>query len=167
MSEFFTSRFQTISSYFSTQSFGFGDFGNFFSWDFWTERNLFPSSTYTLLVLIAVNLLIISLFVWRKNLKKKQRDIPVYDWPLNQLVNLIIFIIIMTLSYWFFRSQQLAYLSSRLVVLATLVVVIAWIAWIIYYIYRTARSKREAYLEKERFFRYLPKSKSDSKKKRK
>ncbi len=159
MKDFFTSRFQTISNYLATQSFSLRDFGNVFSWDFWTESSIEPISDYTAALLILVIMLIVGLVIWRKILKKRQAETPIYDWPINQLANIVAFLVIMTPSYWFFRSQQLAYLSSRLVVLITLIVTIGWLGWVVFHMVRQLPAKRVAYLEKERFFRYLPKSK--------
>jgi hypothetical protein len=45
------------------------------------------------------------------------------------------------------------------VILISLIVTVGWVAWIVVHLRKTASAKREAYLEKERFFRYLPKSK--------
>ncbi len=136
-----------------------GKFGNLFSWEFWTEANIDPESEYTAIVLMFAITLIAGLILWRRILKKRNTDIPVYDWPVNQLSSIITLLIIMVPSYWFFRAQQLSYLSSRLVVLITFLVVLGWIGWVVFYLVRQAPAKREAYLEKERFFRYLPKSK--------
>ncbi|MEX1051924.1 MAG: hypothetical protein WEC83_00875 [Patescibacteria group bacterium] len=159
MSDFFTSRFQTISDYFGSQSFSLGNFGNLFSWDFWTEANIDPSSQYTAATLLLTIAIIAGLIIWRRILKKRHATTPVYDWPINQLTNMIALLVIITPSYWFFRSQQLAYLSSRLVVLTTLLITMGWLGWVIFRLIRTVPGNRAAYLEKERFFRYLPKSK--------
>ena len=159
MKEFFTSRFQTISDYFSTQSFSLQKIGSIFSWDFWTETNINPGSTYTAPLLIITALIIVGLVIWRRILKKRHGETPVYQWPINQLANIIALLAIMAPSYWFFRSQELSYLSSRLVVLITLLVTIGWLGWVVFHLVRQLPAKRVAYLEKERFFRYLPKSK--------
>lgn len=159
MKDFFTSRFQTISDYLATQSFSLRNFGNVFSWDFWTESGIDPTSQYTAVLLILVIFLVFGLIIWRKIFKKRQAETPVYDWPINQLANIIALVVIMAPSYWFFRSQQLAYLSSRLVILITTLITLGWLGWVVFYLVRTVPTKRVTYLEKERFFRYLPKSK--------
>lgn len=159
MINFFTTRFQTITDYFSTQSLSFEKFTNLFSWDFWTESFIGPTSEYTVLVLLFVALVIVGLFVWKKALKKRQLEAPVYDWEINQIINIIIFVIIMTFSYIFFRSQELPYLSSRSIVLISFVVTGLWAVWIIARINKKIRNERVAYLEKERFSRYIPKKK--------
>ncbi|MEX2012179.1 MAG: hypothetical protein WD544_00560 [Patescibacteria group bacterium] len=159
MKDFFTSRFQTITDYFSAQSFAIKNVGQYFSGDFWTESGLPAHSQYTALSLIIIAAVITGLIIWRRILKKRHAVTPVHSWSLNQLTNVIIFVVMVTLSYWFFRSQSLAYLSSRTVILLGIITVLLWIAWVIFRIIRTESSNRVAYLEKERFFRYLPKSK--------
>lgn len=158
MINFFSDRFTTLSNYFSTQQLpGVEVFKNYFSWSFWTEGYLFPISEYAMVSLAAVVLFLIILILWRRRLKKLQRTAPVYDLPVTQLTNIIILIIIMSPLYAFFRAQQVSYVSSRLVVLTTLLIIFAWLVWITIYLKRIVPVKRKVYLEKERFFRYLPK----------
>lgn len=157
MKEFFTNRFQTIQDFFSTQQFPTNDWKNIVSWDYWTESGLPGSSAYTAFSLTAVALTVILLFIWRHFLKRAHKATPVYEFEIQQLASLITFVVIMTLSYWFFRSQQIAFASSRLVLLISILLVVGWLAVIVFHLKRNTPKMRTTYLEKERFFRYLPK----------
>jgi uncharacterized protein YacL len=155
---FFTDRLTTITNYLSTQTYpNLEQWKYIFSWSFWTESYLGPISEYGLVSLISVLAILVILFIWLRRLKRKQRTAPVYDFPVNQITNIIILIIVMSLVYWFFRYQHVAYVSSRLVVLFTFIVTVFWLTLIIVNLRRVIPAKRKAYLEKERFFRYLPK----------
>lgn len=158
MTSFFTERFTTIANYFATQKIPTGaEWQSFFSWSFWTEGYLGPISQYGAVSLAAVIIFLAVIFTWRAILKKRQRVTPVYDLPESQLTNIIILVIIMTPLYAFFRNTEMAYLSSRMVVFFTFLLILFWLVWVVIYLKRIAPSKRKAYLEKERFFRYLPK----------
>ena len=159
MINFFTTRFQTITDYFSTQTFSFKKFPDLFNWNFWTEAYIGPSSEYTMMVLLFTFLIIAGLIFWRILIKKRQLEAPVYEWEMNQIINIIIFIIIIDFSYIFFRTQQLPHLSSRLVVLTSLIVTALWTIWISIRLKKKAKNERVTYLEKERFSRYIPKKK--------
>ena len=159
MKNFFTSRFATLGDYFSSQQFVWSDFKNLFNWSYWTESGLPPQTPYSLTALIVVVVLIVGLVFWRRRLKAAQLQVPIFEGSINQLANIIAFIIVMAISYAFFRSQQIAYLSSRLVVLGSLLVILVWTGWVALYVFRIAPPKRREYLEKERFFRYIPKKK--------
>ena len=163
MLDFFSARFQTIKNYFSVQTFSLDGFEKIFSWDFWTEASIGKSSSYTVLVLLIVSIIILGLMLWRLSLKKKQLETPIYDWELNQTINIIIFAVVVSVSYLFFRSQGLAYLSSRLVVLLSFIFTELWITWIIVRLRTKTEAARVAYLEKERFSRYIPKKKKERK----
>lgn len=167
MSNFFTSRFATIGNYLDTQRFAWADLKNLFSWSYWSETGLSSQTSYGLATLLFVIALTVGLVFWRRRLKLAQASVPIYEAPINQLANIVAFIIIMAISYAFFRSQAIAYLSSRLVILASLVVIIVWIGWVAFYQRRVAPAKRRNYLERERFFRYIPKSKEKSPNKKK
>ena len=156
---FFSSRFETIRSYFQTQHFVWADLRNVFSWDYWSESPLLPETPYFFVSWAAIIVVIIALIFWRRRLKAAQTVAPIYDGSINQLANIISFIIIMAVSYSFFRAQAIAYLSSRLVVLASVAIVFGWLGWVIFYLTRRAPAKRRAYLERERYFRYIPKKK--------
>ena len=110
-------------------------------------------------ILLFVLLVIIGLIIWKTLLKKRQLEAPIYEWEMNQVVNVIVFIIIVSLSYLFFRSQELPYLSSRSVVLVSLLVTGVWTLWISIRLKKKINNERVAYLEKERFSRYIPKKK--------
>ena len=159
MIDFFSTRFQTIADYFSAQTFSFKNFSDLFNWDFWTESFIGPTSEYTAVVLLFILVTIIGLIFWRKLMKKRHLEAPLYEWEMNQVINIIIFIVIITFSYLFFRSQLLPYLSSRLVVLISLIVMTLWTIWIFIRLKKKVANERVAYLEKERFSRYIPKKK--------
>lgn len=159
MKSFFSSRFATIDQYFSTQHFIIGELKNVFSWSYWTEAGLPSQTPYSLASLLFVAVLIVGLVLWRRRIKAAQTNVPIFETPINQLANIISFIVIMTFSYGFFRAQAIAYLSSRLVVLASLIVIIVWLGWVVFYMLRVAPAKSRDYLERERFFRYIPKKK--------
>ncbi|MEK9167649.1 MAG: hypothetical protein AAB613_02825 [Patescibacteria group bacterium] len=159
MKNFFTSRLATLSDYFSSQQFVWSDLRNLFNWNYWTEAGLPPQTSYSLATLIFVLALTVLLVFWRRRLKAAQQYVPIFEGSINQLANIVAFIIVMAISYSFFRSQQIAYLSSRLVVLGSLLVILVWTGWVAFYVFRVAPPKRREYLEKERFFRYIPKKK--------
>jgi len=159
MADFFASRLATIRDYLTTQQFPTNQWRNLGSWDYWSEAALPPNSPYYLLAGGVIVVGVISLLFWQGHLKKLQTQAAVYEGVINQLTNLAIFILIITISYWFFRIQEINYLSSRLVVLAGLIVAIGHLAWIGFQLKRVLPHKRAQYLEQERFFRYLPKKK--------
>lgn len=157
MPNFITNRFTTIQNYFSTQQLPGADLKRLYSWEFWVEAYIEPNSAYLAITLLLLGLALIGLLLWRSSLKKAHRRVPVYSTPISALTNLVFFVVIMTIGYLFFRYQSLAYASSRLVVLATTFVSLGWLGWIFWQIKRTVPSAEASYLERERFFRYLPK----------
>lgn len=161
MSNFFQERLSTISDFLATQRFPTDFWHNIFSWQYWTDSNLSTQPSYLLFGLVSIVVVLVALILWRQRIKAIHKRVPVYDVAINQLASLIIFIFLITLAYIFFRSQGLAYLSSRLVVLATALVIVIWVSWIIHFTSSIVPSKRRHYLERERFFRYLPKMKGD------
>ncbi len=167
MKDFFTNRFATIGDYLDNQHFAWADLKNLFSWSYWSETGLSPTTSYGLATLLVIVALVIGLVFWRRRLKTAQVSVPIYDGPINQIANIVTFIIVMAVSYAFFRSQAIAYLSSRLVVLASLIVILVWLGWVAFYQLRVAPAKRREYLERERFFRYIPKGKEKSPPKKK
>jgi len=160
MKEFFTSRFITLESFFETQQFPTTDWKNLFTADYWTSGPLASTSPYYLFGWILALIALVALEVWRRRLKKAQTVTPVYSWPLNQISNLFYYLLILLLGYWFFRTQQLAYLSSRLMLGAILLGGLIWLIWIWVYMKRRIPQLLQSHLERERFFRYLPKNKS-------
>ena len=157
MTEFFTARFETIKDFFVTQKLPVNFWRSLFSWDYWTDSALQAKSPYFTSAIGLVVITIVVLLVWRARLKKRQVQTPIYDRPLQQLLNIIFFVSIMAASYWFFRSQEINYLSRRLVILATLLITLIWIGWVWFDLKKRLPGERRRYLEKERFFRYLPK----------
>ncbi len=156
---FFSSRFQTIADFFSYQQFPTDWWAGIFSWTYWTDSGLLPSSPYLLFFLIVTGLVIAALIVWQKKLKRLQAEVPIYDMVINQIPSVITLIVVMANSYLFFRAQEIAFFSSRLTILITAIIVLGWIGYLAAYLRRTVPGKRQRYLEKERFFRYLPKKK--------
>lgn len=162
MKQFFLARFETSRNFLASQAFPDGDdLRPLWRWDYWTQDRVAPQSEFILLTIGLLIFVVILLLVWRHRLKRAERSMPIFAWPINQLVNLIIFILVTGLGYWFFRYQGIAYLSSRLVILGALIFFLLWLGIIIGYFLRVVPTKRQLYLEKERFFRYLPKSKKN------
>lgn len=164
MKDFFSSRITTISDYIQSQRFPTTDWNNIFHWNYWTQNYLPPTTVYSLFTIIVIIIICIGLSIWRTVLKKKHANTPVYDAPLDQLSNIIFFIIITMVAYAFFRYQSVSYLSNRLVILAIAIVTIVWIGVVTWQLWKKIPSQRIAYLEKERFFRYLPKRPQESEK---
>lgn len=167
MSNFFSTRFTTINDYLSTQHFAWKDLINLFHWSYWNEANILPTTPYFLVSWLFVIAAVVGLVIWRRRIKAANTVAPIYDGPINQLANIIAFIIIVALSYGFFRSQAISYLSSRLVVLASLLITLIWLGVVAFYMFRVAPAKSREYLERERFFRYIPKGKEKSPSKKK
>lgn len=163
MPEFLTSRLTTIQTFLSTQSFPTRDWLRIFSWSYWIEGPLGSFTPYYAFGFVFWVLLLVALEVWRRRLKKLHHATPVYGTPLIQISNLFYFLLLMVPTYWFFRVQLISYLSSRLVLGLTILIAIGWFVWIIVILKRRLPLQRQSYLEKERFFRYLPtNSASDS-----
>ncbi|QQG49608.1 MAG: hypothetical protein HZB70_02265 [Candidatus Berkelbacteria bacterium] len=156
MKEFFTSRFATIRDFLATQQFPTAEWKNVFTADFWTNDPLTSGSPYYTFGLVLTLLFLILLEVWRRRLKNLHVSTPIYEVAQNQLSNIFFFVAIMLPAYWFFRVQQLAYLSSRLLLGSIILVALVWLGWVVFHITRQLPAKRVAHLEKERFFRYLP-----------
>lgn len=162
MKQFFLTRIETIRDLVSSQSLPtLDDLRRLFGWGFWSEPRIAPQSAFILPAIGLLILVVIVLWSWRLRLKRADKNLPVYAWPINQLANLIVFILVVSFSYWFFRYQGIAYLSSRLVILGALIFFLLWLGLIVGYFFRVIPTKRQLYLEKERFFRYLPKSKKN------
>jgi len=162
MKEFFTSRLATISNFLATQRFTPSDLKNLFSWNYWTEANIPSTSPDYLPTVLVLIIFCAGMLFWRRQLKIRQQIAPVYDSSINQLANIVVFLVIVAISYLFFRSQAINYLSSRLVILTTLAVAIVWLGYVIYYQWRITPVMHREYLERERFFRYIPKKKEKS-----
>ncbi len=163
MKEFFTSRFSTIQDFLATQDFPTRDWLNVFSWQYWTEDRIASFTPYYAFGFISLVIILLALETWRRQLKRLHKTTPIYGSPLVQISNLFYFLLLMVPIYWFFRVQQISYLSSRLVIGATFLIAVIWLGWIIVVLKRRLPLQRRSYLEKERFFRYLPgKRASDS-----
>lgn len=160
MKEIFTSRFETIKRFLETQRLPTEDWKNIFSSDFWLQSADTTSPYYLFSLAIGVAFLI-GLELWRRRIKRLHQITPVYAIALNHIANLFYFVLIIGLSYILFTSQGIAYVSSRLFLLSVIVICLAWVGWVTVHLRRTLPTRRRSYLERERFFRYLPK---DSKK---
>ena len=153
------SRLTVLRDFILSQHFTPIDLKNLFSWSYWTEAYPDPSSPEYVPTIVFLAVVVAGLMIWRSRLKKAEAIAPVGQRAINQLANVIAFIIIVAASYLFFRTQTINYLSSRLVILTAIVIVVLWLGWIIVYQQRVVPAKRRQYLERERFFRYIPKSK--------
>lgn len=156
MKDFFTSRFATIKDFLSTQQFPTHDWKNIFSGHYWTNGPLASTSPYYAFGVGLTILVLVALEVWRRQLKRLNAVTPIYTVPLNHISNLFYFIAVLLPAYWFFRAQQMSYLSSRLLLGSILIIAILWLAAILFYLWRRISRTRQSYLEQERFFRYLP-----------
>lgn len=154
---FFTERFNTIQNYLLTQSFPTQEWLDLFKWNFWVEDGLGTTSEFSLISFGLVLLCVIGLLVFRSRLARFQKKAPVYEPIINQLTSLIVFIITMAVTYGFARAQAIAYLSSRITLLVTVIVSVVWLTILLFILLKKIPSTKRAYLEKERFFRYLPK----------
>lgn len=150
------SRWQTIETFLATQQFPTTDWANILSWKYWISGPLDSFTPYYTFGFTIWLLALIALEMWRRILKKRHQATPIYGTPLGQISNLFYFVLIMIPAYWFFRLQQIDYLSSRLVLGSTVLIAIGWLVWIIIIVKRRLPLQRRSYLEKERFFRYLP-----------
>jgi len=162
MKEAFLARWQTAHNYFATQSIPWKGGRNIFRWDFWSEGYLSSQSPYYLFTFSLVLVIVFGLLIWRAYLARKNKQIPVYLPAINHLANLAFFLFLNSIFYWFCRVQEIIYLSSRLVVLAVIIVAILWLGYIIFWLIRILPTKKRHYLEKDRFLRYLPKSRKNN-----
>lgn len=158
MSDFFISRWATITAFIETQEFPLGDWKNVFSWSYWTEANLESFSPYYLFGTVLFVALLIGLEVWRRRLKRYHQVTPVFGFPLSQIGNIFFFLLILVPAYWFFRVQQMTFVSSRLFFGLIILIAVLWISWVLLHLRRRVSAKQQSYLEQERFFRYLPNS---------
>jgi len=157
---FFTDRWITIVEFAKTQQLPKPrDLTSIFELGYWAEQPLSSSSPYYLVTGAIIFLGVAGLYYWRSRLQKAQQQIPVYEFALNQLSNILVFVVVISLSYWFFRSQEIDYLSSRLVIFFSLLIAIIWVAVVVFHLWRHLPSKKDRYLEQQRFFRYIPKKK--------
>lgn len=155
--EFFTGRIETVRTFLETQLFPTEALLNLFRWEYWTESGLASSSPFTLSTILAIALLLLGLIIARVKFQRQQQTTPIYTFEIQQLASIISFILLITPSYWFFRAQQIDYLSSRLVILLSLLIVLIWIVVVVIHWRRVTPKMRTSYLEQQRFFRYLPK----------
>lgn len=156
----FSARFTTIKSFLATQHWPpLSDWKNLFSGSYWGAIFVPASSPYVLLTTIVVIIILAVLIVWYFWAKRMNNQLPIYGQLIAQLPILIIFTAVVSLLYAFFRAQEIQYFSSHLVLLISSLILIVWSGYLIYLLRRVIPAKKQAHLEKERFFRYLPKSK--------
>jgi hypothetical protein len=157
MKEFFTSRFDTIKTFVASQELpSAAFFKDIFSVAYWTEGPLDSFSPHYLFGAIILLGALIGLETWRRKLKKRHQTVPVYAPAINQLGNIFFFVLILVPSYWFFRVQQLAFLSGRLLLGLIVLMALVWLTWVVIFLRSRTPRTHQAYLEQERFFRYLP-----------
>lgn len=156
MKEFFTTRFATISDFLATQQFPLAAWKNVFTADFWANEPLTGSSPYYAFGLGLTVIFLFTIEAWRRRLKKLHVETPIYATAQNHLSNIFFFVIITIPACWFFRAQQLAYLSSRILLGSIVLITLLWLSWVVFHLMRQLPAKRAAYLEQQRFFRYLP-----------
>lgn len=147
-----------LSNFFEGQNFPTADWANLLKWSYWTESFIGPTSPYTLFAIglvFAYALLVILLGIKLNRLNSKT---PIYGWIRSHLYNSLLFVVVSSTFYWFFRSLEIAYLSSRISMLVIILTLVAWLLYVLIVARRRLSRERSRYLERERFFRYLPKS---------
>ena len=163
LKDFYLSRIATLVYFWQTQNFALSDLKNLFTWGYWTETGLDPFSADYIFAITGLVIFLVLLVIWRAKVKKQELIAPVHQAAINQISNVIVFVIVIAVSYIFFRTESISYLSSRLVLLVAGVVVAGWLGWTGYYQTRIAPVKAREYLERERFFRYIPTNKAKDK----
>ncbi len=157
-----TARLTTVKDFLATQHWPtLFDLKNLWRWSYWSERPVPTDSPYIFITAIVTGLIVAGLLIWWIQLRRLHQKYPVYALLLDQIPTLLIFIVVVSLVYAFCRAQDVQYLSSRLVVLAEFIVSLGWFGYLLFYTARVIPAKRQSHLEKERFFRYLPKSKKN------
>lgn len=163
MTNAISSRFTTIKDFLATQHWPTAtDWRQLVSADYWNSSVVSNGSPFFLLTAVVIGLVVIGLIIWLLRLRQLQKSLPIYEKPINQLPTLIIFVAVVSLLYAFFLAQGLQYLSSRLVMLGLFLVTLGWGGFLVVYTLKIIPVKKREYLEKERFFRYLPKKKKNA-----
>ncbi len=159
---FFSARFTTIKDFLATQHWPTGfELKNLLHWSYYNQ--IPPNqSPFVLLTTVIIVLITAAIFGWWLRTRQLQKQSPVYDLLLDQLPTLLIFIVVVSIFYAFCWAQSIQYLSSPLVLLAAFILVLGWAGFLIFYTWRILPAKLQAHLEKERFFRYLPKKKKNA-----
>ncbi|MEK7548650.1 MAG: hypothetical protein AAB499_01995 [Patescibacteria group bacterium] len=145
-----------MSDFFRNQSWPRINLAKLLDGDFWLRPVNLIAAEYFLFYFFAVLIIIVALAVMLSTVKRRHRQVPVYGRVINHLANQIVFVAVVALSYWFFLVQGINYLSSWLVALAGLMILAVWLVYLGYLWRRRLPKERELYLEKEKFFRYLP-----------
>jgi len=104
---------------------------------------------FGLLLVCGITLLVIALRIDKKNPKRKLFK---KFSDLGFTIGIIGFILL------FFRYENVAYLSSRFLLLLLLIIVLVWLSFIIFYILRRYPKERVKYQEYLRISKYLKKS---------
>ena len=159
MKIFFSDFFNNVHVFFQTQSFPTRDeWLNLFSWSYWSNPQPPSDSNLYIFVGVLVALVVAGLITWTVILRRRNKKTSIYEGLISHLVNLITLIVLIYFAYLFFRLQEIAYLSSQLVILGTIIVVFLWSLLILKILIWEIPQKKRTYLEKERFLRYLPNS---------
>lgn len=159
---FFSARLNTIKDFLATQHWPTAaQLKNLVSWSYYTQTPVAESSLLLLTTIIIV-LAAAAIFGWWWRVRQLQKVTPIYGTLLDQLPTLLIFIVVASLFYGFCWSQSVQYLSSYWVLLVTFLITFGWAAYLAIYSFRVLPAKKRQQLEKERFFRYLPKKKKNA-----
>jgi hypothetical protein len=116
-------------------------------------------ATYSVFFILCYAIPAYCLFVWASVLAKANKLIPIYHMIIVQIWSVLIFLTAGVLLYNFSYQQGVAYFSNRILILIIIVFTVLWIGLIIFFQKRLIPKQRQAHLEKEHFFRYLPKKK--------
>lgn len=127
------------------------------TWKFWRPTGLpAESQSYALIIGLAA-LAVVLLIIWAVALSRRDKTIPIYKPIINEVINLIVFIVFTGGAALFFRTQQIQYLSGRLMTLVIFLFSLGWLIRLAWLMRRVYPEKAKEHLEKERFLRYLPK----------
>lgn len=147
-----------MTDFFSNQNWPRFNLSKLTDGDFWLEPVNLVSGQFLLFYLLVVLIITAPSVAALIIAKRRHRQSSIYGRVINHLSNQIVFAVMVGLSYWFFLVQGISYLSSWLVAGVGLLIFIGWLIYLGYLWRRRLPQERELYLEKEKFFRYLPNS---------
>jgi hypothetical protein len=157
---FLSARFATIKDFLATQHWPTGaQLKNLGDWNYYTQNPVPAESPFLLLAAVIILLTVAGLLIWWWQARQKEKTTPVYGLLLDQLPTLVIFVVAGSIFYAFCWAQSVQYLSSRLFLLAAGLVTLGWVIYLAVYARRVLPGQLQKHLERERFFRYLPKKK--------
>ncbi len=155
-----SSRLTTVKDFLATQHRPtLAQLKNLVSWNYYTQNPVPSESPLILLTAIIIIVIVAVIIGWWLRVRQLQKTAPIYNTLLDQLPTLLIFIVAVSIFYAFCWAQSVQYLSSRLVLLSAGLITLGWIFYLVIYCFRVLPVKKRDHLEKERFFRYLPKKK--------